>query len=428
MDCTTLPFYFYKTYSIRVRKIQNRLLITPYREILIFTVPVAILIFLLAMSFVLEGSQQFPLLAQSFLRGHLNFLSPIVGLGQDPIFWHGKVYWGDGPFPAMLLMPFVALWNISHYFFFQGYLTWFLIVGIIFFIFKLARTLSYSKEDSFVLTLGFALGSVFIGVASVSSSWFFAQVVTTFLLFWGLYEFYTRKHKRWWLLGLISALILMTRSTAAPVFIFFALEIWCLTIATNKKLKKFAQLSLPVVAALALLGLYNFLRFQNPLNGGYAHQLLYPSAIESRSFGMFSLMHIPANLYSALLRAPDPVLRDNTSWLLKFPYIENNIYGMSIFVTSPYLLWLFTNKWSSFDARARRLLIAASLSALLVLTYFGIGLMQFGYRYSLDFLPELFLLFMIMYRKKHSQLSGGMKMLLLGSGVFNFYLLIHFIL
>jgi len=428
VGCTTLPFYFYKTYSIRVRKIQNRLLITPYREILIFTVPVAILIFLLAMSFVLEGSQQFPLLAQSFLHGHLNFLSPIVGLGQDPIFWHGKVYWGDGPFPAILLMPFVALWNISHHFFFQGYFTWFLIVGIIFFIFKLARTLSYSKEDSFVLTLGFALGSVFIGVASVSSSWFFAQVVTTFLLFWGLYEFYTRKHKRWWLLGLISALILMTRSTAAPVFIFFALEIWCLTIATNKKLKKFAQLSLPVVAALALLGLYNFLRFQNPLNGGYAHQLLYPSAIESRSFGMFSLMHIPANLYSALLRAPDPVLRDNTSWLLKFPYIENNIYGMSIFVTSPYLLWLFTNKWSSFDARARRLLIAASLSALLVLTYFGIGLMQFGYRYSLDFLPELFLLFMIMYRKKHSQLSGGMKMLLLGSGVFNFYLLIHFIL
>ena len=101
---------------------------------------------------------------------------------------------------------------------------------------------------------------------------------------------------------------------------------------------------------------------------------------------------------------------------------------MSIFITSPYLLWLFTNKWSSFDARARRLLIAVALSALLVLSYFGIGLLQFGYRYSLDFLPELFLLFMIMYRKKHSRLSRGMRMLLLGSGIFNFYLLMHFIL
>ena len=302
-----------------MRKIQNLLGVTPYREILIFTVPVVLLVWILAMSFVLEGSQQFSLLAQSFLHGHLNFLSPIGRLGQDPIFWHGKVYWGDGPFPAMLLMPFVALWNISHHFFFQGYLDWVLIVGVVFFIFKLARTLSYSKEDSFILTLGFALGSVFIGVSSVSSSWFFAQVLTTFLLFWSLYEFYTRKYKRWWLLGLISALILMTRSTASPVFIFFALELWCLAGTANQKLKKFAQLSLPVGAALILLGLYNFLRFHNPINGGYSHQLLYPSAIESRSFGMFSLMHIPANLYSALLRAPDPVLKGQHFMVVKIP-------------------------------------------------------------------------------------------------------------
>ena len=58
--------------------------------------------------------------------------------------------------------------------------------GITFFVFKLARSLLYSQEDSAVLTFGFVLGSAFIGVAFVSSSWFFAQVITTFLLFWGL--------------------------------------------------------------------------------------------------------------------------------------------------------------------------------------------------------------------------------------------------
>lgn len=412
-----------------MRKILKRLHSSPYREILIFVVPLCILIEIIGMSFVLEGAQQFSLLAQSFLHGHLNFLSPIGGLGQDPLLLHGKVYWGDGPFPAILLMPFVGFFSLFHHFYFQGYLDWILVVGVVALVFKLARYLSYSKEDSLILTLGFTLGSVFIGVASVSSSWFFAQVLTTFLLFWGLYEFYARKQKRWWLFGIICALIVMTRITAAPVFVFFGLELWFLKSATHQKLKKFAQLSLPIVIAVMLLGLYNFLRFHNPFNGGYSHQLLYPDAIESRAYGgMFSLLHIPANLYSALLGAPVPIHRDTTSWLLKFPYIENNIYGMSIFVTSPYLLALFSNKWSSFDTRSRHLLIAAAVSALFVLSYFGIGLLQFGYRYSLDFLPELFLLFMVMYRKKHKYLSGGMKTLLLGSGVFNFYLLIHFIL
>jgi hypothetical protein len=380
------------------------------------------------MNFVLEGSQQFSLMAKAFLHGQLNFLTPIGRLGQDPIFYHGKIYWGDGPFPALLLTPFVGLFSIFHRFYFQGYLGWVLILGVVFFVFKLARSLSYSKEDSFILTLGFTLGSVFIGVASVSSSWFFAQVLTTLLLFWGFYEFYTRKHKRWWLYGVICALILMTRITAAPVFVFFGLELLYLNQSARQKLKKFVQLSLPIVVAVILLGLYNFLRFHNPFNGGYSHQLLYPDAIESRSSGMFSLEHIPTNFYSAILRAPDPVLRDSTSWTLKFPYIENNIYGMSIFITSPYLLSLFSHKWSSFDRRSRHLLIAALASALFVFSYFGIGLLQFGYRYSLDFLPELFLLFMIMYRKNHSRLSTGMKILLLGSGVFNFYLLLHFIL
>jgi hypothetical protein len=411
-----------------VSKKQRGALSSPYREILIFSVPAVILLWMFGMNVTLEGSQQFSLLAQAFLHGQLNFLSSIGGLGQDPILWHGKIFWGEGPFPAILLLPFVSLFSLYNHFFFQGYMSWALILGIMFFIYKIARALSYSAEDSLILTLGFILGSVFIGVMSVSSSWFFAQIVTTFLLFWSFYEYYTRKHKRWWLLGVICALILMTRATAIPVVIFFGLELWYLKIATRQKLKKFVQLSTPVIAAVILLGLYNFLRFHNPFNGGYTHQVLYTDSAEARAYGEFSLVHVPTGLYTAIFRAPIPVLRESTSWTLKFPYIQNNVFGMSIFVTSPYLLALFSNKWSSFDARARHLLIAALFAALFVFSYFGLGLIQFGYRYTLDFLPELFLLFMIMYRKKHSHLSRGMKMVLLGSGLLNFYLLLPLVL
>ena len=395
---------------------------TPYRKIVVFAVPLILLLIITIYSTVSMAGEQFSELAWAFLHGHLNFLNPIGGIGQDPVLYHGKIYWDDGPFPSIVLMPFVGALSLFHLFFFQGYLQWLLILGIIYFVFRLARVIGYSQEDSLILMLGFALGSVFIGVAGLSSSWLFAQVLTTLLLFGALYEFYTRR--RWWILGLLSGCLVMTRIPAAGVLLFFVLEL--LHPAQKKQQDKrrtaLLQLLWPVVAAGVLLGLYNFLRFHSPFNNGNAYQLISADSAEARSLGLFSLVHIPTNFYSALLRGPVTVLRSTTSWSLKFPYIKNNPYGMSIFITSPYLLSLFFAKWRSFDRQARHLLITAILCGLVVFSYYGIGIYQFGYRYSLDFLPELFVLFMIVYRRSHERLSGGMKSVLLGSGVANFYL------
>ncbi len=389
---------------------------------MIFTVPLVLLMIIVTYSIVSRAGEQFSELAWAFLHGHLSFLTPIGGIGQDPVLYHGKIYWDDGPFPSIVLMPFVGALSLFHLFFYQGYLQWLLILGVVYFVFRLARVLRYSKEDSLVLMLGFTLGSVFMGVAGLSSSWLFAQVLTTLLLFGALYEFYTRR--RWWLLGLLCGCILMTRITAAAILLFFALELWRQRDknGAQKRLKPLLQLVLPVVVAAGLLGLYNFLRFHSPFNNGNAYQLISNDSAEARSLGLFGLVHVPTNLYSALLRGPVTVLRSHTSWSLKFPYIQNNPYGMSIFITSPYLLSLFFAKWRSFDRQARYLLATVLLCSLVVFSYYGIGIYQFGYRYSLDFLPELFVLFMLVYRKNHDRLSSGMKLVLLGSGITNFYL------
>lgn len=395
------------------------------RYILIFTIPIFTVLFVIIFSIVSGGGQQFSNLAQAFIHGHLNFLSPIGGVGQDPVLYHGRIYWDDGPFPSVALMPFVALLDLFHHHFYQGYIQWVMVVGILFFVFRLARILLYSIEDSLILASGFVVGSVFIGVATISSSWFFAQVLTTFLIFWGLYEFYT--HKRWWLLGCICGMIFLTRATAAPIIIFFALEL----ISYNKrrigKVKMFSALLLPGMAAVIIQGVYNFIRFHNPFNGGFEYQLISRDSAEARSMGIFSIKHIPTNLISLLFRGPMPVVKDSTSWSLKFPFISNNQFGMSMFFTSPYLLSLFTNKWSTFDRQAKNLLAAITLSGLLVLSYYGLGRDQFGYRYALDFMPALFLLFMIMYKKSHNRLTFGMRSLIIASGLLNFYLLCSFI-
>ncbi len=398
----------------------------PWRQIILFALPVALFLIIFIISFVGRPSQQFSELAQAFVHGQTNFLHSIGTYGQDPVLWHGKIYWDEGPLPALVLVPFVALFDLFHATFMQGYIDWFFILGVLFFVYKLARILGYSKEDSAVLTFGFALGSVFIGVAVVSSSWLFAQVITTFLLFWSLYEYFTRK--RLWLLGTICGMILLTRGTAVLIIVFFGLELWHNIKSKPHKLPGFLALGLPVAIAVALIGLYNFIRFHNPFDGGYNHQLLLSSSAESRSLGIFSPIHIPTNFYSAFLRAPLPDLRTTTSWTLKFPYIKNNPYGMSIFITSPYLLYLFINKWRELDLRSKHLAIAILISTLAVFSYYGLGIEQFGYRYSLDFLPEVFLLFMILYRKKHKSISKGMKTLLLGSGIFNFLLIWSFVI
>jgi hypothetical protein len=395
--------------------------IKTFRYIVLFSIPVVLEAVILISCFISDGSQQYADLAKAFLHGQLNFLAPIGGLGQDPVFWHGKIYWDDGPFPAILLMPFVAFFSLFHLVYYQGYLMWILALGVPYFVYKIAQIFKYSIEDSLILAFGFALGTVFIGVVSISSSWFFGQVLNTFLLFWAFYEYFT--NRRWWLIGIICALVFMTRATSTPLLLFFALEIWQLKLSKSKRFRMLLGLATPVGIAIVLIGLYNYLRFQSPFNGGYQSQLLHGNAIESRAMGIFSLKHIPSNFYYMVLTAPNPVLRDSGSWTLKFPFISNNMYGTSIFITSPYLLYLFQQKWKTFDVHSRNLIVATTLTALFVLSYYGVGLMQFGYRYSLDFLPGMFILFMIIYRKHHRSISRGMKFLLLGAGVLNFYLL-----
>ncbi len=395
------------------------------KQAVLFGLLFLILAFFLLFGVFYQKTQQFSLLAQSFDHLKLYFLKTIGGLGQDPVLYNHHVYWSEGPFPAILLMPFVEITKyVFGAFFSQGYLSWLLSLGVIFFVYKISRRFGFNGEDSLLLGLGFALGSVFIGVSTVTSSWYFAQVITTFLLFWGLYEYFSRAPRRWWLLGTISALILLTRISAAAIVVFLLLELLGIHGNQKQRLKFLAQLLVPVAAAGLMLLLYNFLRFHNPLQTGFQYELLSSMAAQSRALGAISPIHIPANLYSLLLRPPLPILRNSNSWTLRFPFITNNSFGMSIFITSPYLIYLFITSWRKYSRTLRNLLLSALVSLLAVTSYFGIGVNQYGYRYSLDFLPALFVIFLALYHNDHDKLSFGMKCLLIGSIILNSYLML----
>lgn len=214
----------------------------------------------------------------------------------------------------------------------------------------------------------------------------------------------------------------------------------------------------PVVLSILVLGAYNYRRFGSFTESGYKYNLTletYPM-VKNVGYGFFSFKHIPANLYSLFLMAPEPLVREGGGFVLEFPYLKMNPWGLSVFVSSPLLfLWLGRFSWrrvgkkvcksssSSLPCRQAGLRFtssrevldsadapleheplsadkAAVVTGLLLLVpsllYFGVGYSQFGYRYSLDFWPMLLIL---MLRAFGKELSVAAKTLIVLGVVFN---------
>jgi len=394
------------------------------RELVLAGVFAALVLAMLSLvvmaNFTFEKTQHFTFLAQAFLQGKLYFLELPVPRWNDVALFHGHPYWPLGPFPAVLLMPFVYLFGLAGTMFYQGYLQFWLVLATLYLVYQLARRTGYHTLDCGYLSLTF-FTSIFFFYAWAPTSYYMAHVVVVVCGFAALVEYLGRK--RYWLLGLLCGLALATRVPAGFGILFFLLDL-LLDQATTLKLRLHRALELmaPFVALGLLLLLYNYARFGGLVEQGYTYQIhMVEAARRARDYGLFSLIHLPGNLYYLLLSVPTPVFRDGLSHVLKFPFIAPNPWGMSIFVTSPYLVYLFGFKYRSLTSRLA--LVSVAVMLLPILLYYGIGFWQFGYRYALDVMPLLFWLLMREYRLQHPGLSRGFRWLILFSVILNLYLL-----
>jgi hypothetical protein len=408
--------YFKKT----LKNIKGLFLVFQENIPLLFLI-IAFFSLIFARNFYFNISQHFSYLADSFLHGKFYFLKDVIlkiGTDSDMVFYNDKYYWPLGPLPAVILMPAVFIFKFLNLFFYQGYLQFFLILLILLILFNISRKIDFSKLDSLYLASAFLFSSMFLGVALISSSWYFAQVITVFLIFFALWEYFNKK--RYFLIGIIFGLVFLTRVTAGLGLLFFILEILLNKKNIKNKIKDIFLLLLPFILIASLLFFYNYLRFNNFLEQGYGLQILYGTGSANRDYGLFNLKHLAGNIYYSIFSMPLPIFMDNLSQVLKFPFIKANPWGMSIFLTSPYLFYLFFLKFK--DKISHLLLITIIFIAIPISLYYGIGFMQFGYRYALDFFPFLFLLFIINYRNKYKFLSENLKILIILSSLFNLYL------
>jgi len=390
----------------------------------------SLLIFLVISTFIISLSftagslknQYATRLAQSFTQGNL-YLTDLPRLNNGHIntidisWFNDKAYWPAGPFPSAVLVPLVFLFDKLGLTFPQILGHYFLTAIILFLIFQIAKKLNYPADSCWFFSFAFFF-SVFL--QAPLNTLFFNHLIIVLLIWAAIWEYLT--HKRYWLLGAISAFCLATRGSVGFLIIFFILDILIDQLQNNKqKIKNLIKLISPMIIMIVLLGVYNFVRFGSPLETGYSYQILFPMTERARDYGLFNLIHLPGNLYYLLLHSPLPVFKDAVSHVLTYPYIKADPWGIGIFFTSPFLLYLFFLKYK--NKLAKILLITSSIIAIPILLYYGIGYVQFGYRYALDFLPLLFFLFMILYREKKSELSFNLKLLMIVSALINWYLL-----
>lgn len=162
---------------------------------------------------------QYVYLAYSFLHGKLNLIETPEAT-YDLILYHGLWYVPGAIMPAILMIPFVAIWGLG-----VSDVLFGVVIGSIniLLLYDLLGKIILQKNTSRQnwLTLLFAAGTVHWWLSSVGSVWFNAQVLAvTFMI---LFVKSTVQDKHPWLAGIWLGLAAMSRpSTIFAVVFFFA--------------------------------------------------------------------------------------------------------------------------------------------------------------------------------------------------------------
>jgi hypothetical protein len=338
---------------------------------------------------------QYVYLAHSFLQGRTDLVI-LPKSTFDLILFKDKWYVPGGITPALLLLPFVAVFGKTFSDVLFGVFIGALNVAMMS---SLLSELVENKSTRFWLTILFAFGTVHWWLASVGSVWFNAQLVA--LLFMILFVRDAIQNKSW-LAGLWLGLAFLSRPPTIFSALFYLVLILSREYTINNILKKMIPFGLMLTGCVGIMLAYNYLRFENPMDFGYAY--VHGTNALTNTFarsGGFNTQYMPCNIYVSLLGTPNtdlplPKINEVCSYLgpitRDFGKLSRtfNPLGMSIFLSTPAFLLIFR-------AKLRNNLVlpawAGMIGILLPLwMYHTTGWVQFGYRYTTDFMVFLFIL------------------------------------
>jgi hypothetical protein len=311
------------------------------------------------------------------------------------------------PFPALVILPAVAIWGTDMH----DALFWAIVAGLspacLYLLLRRLSALRRSRRtagEDLILTVLFALGTVFFYVAVQGEVWFAGHVVASILLPLYLMAALEGRHPFW--AGLALGALFLTRPTTMPFGLFFLAEAvvglrrlgeqlptarhtgvlgrFAASIAAvdrKKLLWALALFAAPILAIGLSAMAMNQSRFANAFEFGHSYLLIaWRGRIET--WGLFDYHYVSRNVSVFLAGLP---------WFTPHGYLRIGGHGLAIWVTTPALLLVLWPK-NKLDAGMKMLAICTLLVCSWNLAYQNSGWLQFGYRFSLDYTIALFAL------------------------------------
>lgn len=325
-------------------------------------------------------------LADALLNGQLNLrINPPSY--SDLILYNGQLYLYWPPLPALLMIPFVAVFGVAFSDVFFATLISAVDSMLVAAILKEANQknlIHVSPVQRGLLVVFFTLGTMFSPLAGSGNVWSLGQLTglaCVGLAYWAVLRF--KGWKAFLLAGVGIGAAFAARNSlillgAFPAW-FLLHEHW------NLRWKRLFQMVLlamvPIAITLLLIGLYNYARFGNPFEIGYQYHMMdeYFRPLYEK-YGPFNLHYLPTNLYYQFIFYP-------------FPARWDSAMGGSVFLLSPLFFGALWSLWQD-----RRQASTWALLAAFIIGYIPIGLLmgtgyfQYGPRYLLDLVIPLMLL------------------------------------
>lgn len=230
------------------------------------------------------------------------------------------------------------------------------------------------------LTALLGIGTVFFFSSVQGRVWFTAHVVGMLLAV--LYLLCALEARRPVLAGLCLACAVITRVPMVLMAPFFVWEAYRL--GRDGLVRRLVLFAVPLAAVGAVAAWYNVVRFHELSEFGHSYLAVRQQA-QIEKYGLFDLHYLGRNLAVAFTLLPD--LRATS------PFVAISGHGLAMWITTPALLLLL---WPRTRNRLHLpLWLTVAGVAGWSLLYQNSGWLQFGYRFSLDYMVLLVVLLAI---------------------------------
>lgn len=348
----------------------------------------------------------FDQLADAWLHGRLHLIDPAET--QDLTQHDGRWYVPFPPLATILLLPWVAIAGIAG----VSTVVFSAVCGAIgvatvdrwLLAARRAGLITLPPSDIAWLTTLLALGSPLVYVAVDGGVWFVAQTTTTLMTGLAAWAALTRRSA--WIAASLLALAMLGRPHVVllwPLLIGLAVQRdGMMRLQWTPAVRRWIAGSLPpLIIAVTLLALHNFVRFGDATDFGYVTQNI-GGFLKTRMerWGQFHVAYIPQNLHTLLVGLP--------RYDAGLGAVVPSLHGMSLLLTTPATVLVAWSLRRRREPAVAGAWVSIALVLVPLLMYYNTGWQQFGYRFSLDFVVALVLLIAVGAGGRLSRTAKGL--------------------